>query len=91
MKRVIMYSGILTVAAVVIATLVFPNPASTQTLPPPSIVRIVETTYASVGVSTIGSTGSVAWFVETNSDKERHPIACVTVSGNVECKRGTFP
>jgi len=91
MKRVIIYSGILTVAAVVTATLVFPNSASTQALPPSSSVRIVETTYTSVGVSTIGGAGSVAWFIETNSDKERRPIACVAVSGNVECKRGTFP
>jgi hypothetical protein len=91
MKRVIVYGGILSVAAVVTATLVFPNLASTQTLPSPSSVRTVETTYASVGVATFGSTGSVAWFIETNTDKERHPIACVAVSGNIECKRGTFP
>ena len=43
-----------------------------------------------VGVSTINAR-SVAWFIETNPDKERRPIACVAVSGNVECKRGAFP
>jgi hypothetical protein len=91
MKRVIQYGGVLTVAAIVTATLVYSNSASTQTLPAPSTVRILETTYMPVGVSTIGNTGSVAWFIETNSSKERRPIACVAVSGNVECKRGTFP
>ena len=91
MKLVTLYSGALAVAAVAAAALVFPDSASTQSLPPPSSVRIVETTYASVGVSTMGSTGSVAWFIETNPDKERRPVACVVVSGNVECKRGAFP
>lgn len=91
MKRVTLYGGVLTVAAIAAAALAFPDSASTQSLPPPSSVRIVETTYASVGVSTLGNTGSVAWFVETNPDKERRPIACVVASGNVECKRGAFP
>ena len=91
MKRIIVCSGILTAAAIVAATLMFPNPASTQTLPPPSTVRIVETTYTSAGVSTMGSTGSIAWFIETGPDKERRPVACIAVSNNVECKRGTFP
>lgn len=90
MKRVVLFSGILTVAAVIAAILVFPNSASTQTLPAPSSVRIVETTYTPAGVSTIGGNGSVAWFIETNS-QERRPVACVSVSGSVECKRGTFP
>ena len=89
MKRVL-YGSVLTAAAIVTATLVYSNSASTQTLPHPSTVRTVETTYMPVGVSTI-NTGSVAWFIETNPDKERRPIACVAVSGNVECKRGTFP
>jgi hypothetical protein len=44
-----------------------------------------------VGVATLGSNGSVAWFVETNSDKERNPVACAMVAGTVECKRGKFP
>ena len=91
MNRVNLYGGVLTAAAIVTATLVYSNSASTQTLPPPSTVRMVETTYMPVGVSTLGSSGSVAWFIETNSNKERRPIACAAVSGNVECKRGTFP
>ena len=90
MKR-LLYGSVLTAAAIATATLVYSNSASTQTLPHPSTVRTVETTYMPVGVSTMGTTGSVAWFIETNSDKERRPIACVAVSGNVECKRGTFP
>ena len=88
MKRVL-YGSVLTAAAIATATLVYSNSASTQTLPHPSTVRTVETTYMPVE-STI-TTGSVAWFIETNPDKERRPIACVDVSGNVECKRGTFP
>ena len=91
MKRVILYGGALTAAAIVSAALVYSNSASTQTLPPPSTARIAETTYMPVGVSTIGGAGSVAWFMETNLNKERRPIACVAVSGNVECKRGIFP
>lgn len=90
MKRAYLYGGVLATAAVV-GTLVFPNLASTQSLPPASTVRIVETTYAAAGTSALGTTGSVAWFIETNPDKERRPIACITVSGTVECKRGTFP
>lgn len=90
MKRAYLYGGAL-VAASVMGTLVFPNLASTQSLPPASTVRIVETTYAAAGTSALGTTGSVAWFIETNSDKERRPIACITVSGTVECKRGAFP
>lgn len=91
MKRVIVIGGLVAVAAGIAAILVYPTPAATQSLPPASIVRVVETTYASVGVSTLGSNGSVAWFVETNSDKERNPIACAMVAGTVECKRGKFP
>jgi hypothetical protein len=91
MKRVILYGGTITTAAVVGAALAFSHSASTQSLPPASAARIVETVYASVGVSAIGNTGSVAWFVETNPDKERRPIACVVNAGNVECKRGSFP
>lgn len=92
MKRVVISSAILTVVAVIAAGLLLPDPASTQTLPPPSILRgVVETSYVPAGVSTIGSTGSAAWFIETNANKERYPIACVSVSGTVECKRGSFP
>lgn len=91
MRKSTLYSGALTVAAIAAVALVFPDSASTQSLPPASSVRIVETTYASAGVSAMGTTGSVAWFVETNPDKERRPIACVIVASNVECKRGAFP
>ena len=91
MKRVIIIGGILTTATAITATLLLPIRASTQTLPPSFNTRFLETTYTAVGVSTIGSAGSVAWFIETNSEKERRPIACIAVSGNVECKRGTFP
>ncbi len=91
MNRMIIGSAILTVAVMATATLLLPSPASTQTLPPPSRMSVVETTYAPIGVSTSGSTGSAAWFIETNANKERSPIVCMDVSGNVECKRGKFP
>ena len=91
MNRMIVGSGILTVAVVATAMLLLPNLASTQSLPPPSSVRVVETTYTPIGVSAVGSTGSVAWLIETNANKERSPIVCVDVAGNVECKRGKFP
>ena len=92
MKRIVISSAILTIAAVLTAGLLLPSRASTQALPPPSIMRgVVETSYVPAGVSTIGGAGSVAWFIETNANKERYPIACVSASGNVECKRGSFP
>ena len=91
MNRMIVGSGIVTVAIVATATLLLPNLASTQSLPPSSSVRVVETTYTPIGVAAVGSTGSVAWLIETNANKERSPIVCVDVSGNVECKRGKFP
>ena len=92
MKRVVLFSAILTVAAVITTGLLLPTRASTQALPPPSIMRgVVETSYVPAGVSTIGSAGSVAWFIETNANKERYPVACVSASGNVEYKRGSFP
>jgi hypothetical protein len=91
MNRIIIGSGILTVAAVAAATLLLPILASTQTLPPAPNLRVVDTTYTPVGVASAGSTGSVAWLIETNTNKERYPIACTNVSGSVECKRGSFP
>ncbi len=92
MKRVVISSAILAITAAFAAGLLLPGRASTQTLPPPSIMRgVVETSYVPAGVSTIGSAGSIAWFVETNANKERYPIACVSTSGKVECKRGSFP
>ena len=91
MNRSVVVGGIFTVAVVATATFLLAKPASTQTLPPPSSVRVVETTYAPIGVSTMGSTGSVAWFIETNTNKERFPIVCADVSGSVECRRGKFP
>jgi hypothetical protein len=91
MKHVIVYGSILAATVAAVATLVVSNSASTQTLPPPSAMRSLETTYTPVGVSAMGGAGSIAWFLETNADKERRPVACVAVSGSVECKRGTFP
>ena len=92
MKLVVISSVFLTIAAIFTTGLLLPSRASTQTLPPPSIMRgVVETSYVPAGVSTIGSAGSIAWFIETNANKERYPVACVSASGNVECKRGSFP
>jgi hypothetical protein len=92
MNRIVVGSGILAVVVVATVALVIPILASTQTLPPSSsVLRAVETTYTAVGVAAAGSTGSVAWFIETNPNKERRPIACTVGSSGVECKRGEFP
>jgi len=78
MNRMIVGSGIVTVAIVATATLLLPNLASTQSLPPPSSVRVVETTYTPIGVAAVGSAATrreFAAYAETHGMPSARVVA----------------
>jgi hypothetical protein len=92
MTRLLLLGGVALFAILWLAALLAaPRIAATQQLPPPSNVRLMQggTTYAPVGVATIGSGGTAAWFIAVPTEGDPYSVECNSIAS--KCIKIAFP